>query len=177
MNQSLLIFAIFLTFFGCSQLELTASQCQTYDWKQAGEKDGAGGESLLHSVRNACLESQYIVASEEEELYMEGFKKTYCQTERAFRRGLDLKSYDLDVCSDPSRKLLSNAYTLGKKRGTLKKQIRELDQKRRDILVRLMNTDLSKKLKEKLNSRKREYEREIRELERDLSSLPESFIE
>ncbi|WP_372655514.1 DUF2799 domain-containing protein [Halobacteriovorax sp.] len=177
MNRFFIIFTILLTFGGCSQLELTAMQCETYDWKKSGKIDGAGGKSLLHSIKNACLESQYIVSSEEEKLYMEGFGEMYCRTKVAFSVGLKLKSYDVDKCSPSSKKLLSRAFTLGKKRGTLKKQLRELDQKRRDIVVDLGDSYLDKELVNNLNSQKLEYEKEIRELERELSSLPDSFIE
>ena len=176
MKSSILISILSLILISCAGVELTTEQCQSFSWETKGKEDGAKGENKFPSYKNACLESNYLVGPSEKSLYTDGFKGEFCTSNTAFKLGLDLRDYNLEECSAEKKEELSSAYTLGKKRGTLKSQLKLLAQKLREIESDLRKEDLEESVKKSLKIQQIAYEKEERELERELSSLPETFI-
>ncbi len=179
MKNLILISFIVLVSSSCARVELSAEQCMSLNWKEKGREDGAKADFSFSSYRAACEESQFIVDSESRALYEKGYGEKYCTVETAFMLGMSVESFDIDKCHSNKKKILKY-YVEGKKRGTLKKQISELKQKKREIesdLVAEDNPNLTEEESRNLTLQKLAYEKEIRELERELSSLSDVYVE
>ncbi|WP_417336124.1 DUF2799 domain-containing protein [Halobacteriovorax marinus] len=175
MKSSILLSFISIFLVSCAGLELTAQQCQSLNWESRGIQDGTKGEFRFSRYRNACSDSQFNVDSVHEAGYLKGFLSQYCKGEVAFRLGKELAEYDISRCDN--KKEVLKYFTEGRKRGVLKKQIKDLDQKRRELVAELMRPDLSEEEINRANEQILRYEKEIRELEREFSKLTEDYLE
>lgn len=162
--------------FSCAGLEMTADECQAFDWEKKGREDGTSGKYRLSTYKNACSDSHFQVDSVHEALYLRGYSAQYCLPETAFKLGKDLKSFEIERCVKDRKRVLKY-FSEGKKRGVLKKQMSDLDQSRRELLNTIRYGDLTKEEIASSKAQVLSYEKEIRELTREFSKLTENYVD
>lgn len=178
------IIIVFLSLFltGCAGFSMSKEDCLSRDWAGIGVNDGAKGENNFNRYKNACAESEVSLSLEDEKKYLsswsDSFKVRFCTEKMAYKKGLNLKSFEsFNGCSRTQK--LSEVYTKGRTRGTLVKQIEDLKQRTRELSSSVdtlkrkegNNKDEIHRLEEQMMSLKKE----IRMLERELSKTPVVF--
>ncbi len=165
---------------------ISKEECQQINWEYFGTRDGAKGISSLGEIVKACVKSDYTVSSKSQDDFLKSydisFNKNYCIKQNAYNKGLVLVSSVFHQCKK-NRDELFSAYTLGKTRGTLKKQISDLEQ---ELRMNVFHSDEIRRRKKQsaaqiengqaeLDSIRKStslLQRELRSLKLELSKLP-----
>ena len=173
---------ISFTLLGCSGISITKEECENRDWAAIGVKEGARGVNNIREYLNSCREVEISLKKSEVESYQsawrDSFNINFCTKKMAYTRGIELEDFgNLNECTKING--FSKAYSVGKTRGILNKQISNLKQKVRDAEGDMISKNPKNKNElEEIKTLKNQvlvYEKEIRQLERELALVPQMF--